>query len=63
MDVNRYRFLGIRFHYENEPLSQKILLHGIFWLLFLGSHLLYFVPAYQSERLSDQDQMLWSAWD
>lgn len=52
MDDRGYRFLSIRFRYEDEPLSQKILLHGIFWLLFLGSHLLYFVPAFESELLS-----------
>ncbi len=52
MDDRRYRFLSIRFRYEDEPFSQKVLLHGIFWLLFLASHLLYFVPAFRSELLS-----------
>ncbi|TKT85723.1 sensor histidine kinase [Dyadobacter frigoris] len=52
MDDRRYRFLSISFRFENEPLSQKILMHGIFWLFFLGSHLLYFVPAFRSELLS-----------
>ena len=52
MDNQRYRFLGIKFRFENEPWRQKLLLHVSFWLLFLGTHLLYFVPAFKSELLT-----------
>lgn len=52
MDNSYYRFLGIKFSLYHEPLRQKALLHSIFWLLFLASHLTYFIPAFHKELLS-----------
>ena len=52
MDKQYYWFFGIRFPLYGEPLKQKVFLHALFWLVFLASHLSYFVPAFRHELLS-----------
>lgn len=52
MDNSFYRFLGIKFKLSHEPFSQKVFLHTVFWLIFLGLHLSYFIPVLHKELLS-----------